>query len=135
MAFAYLLDTTAPVPSPCTARAQRRAERGVSGLMSDFARAAGQGVTFGWGDELEALARSMVGDETYDQELAVIRDEIDAFRESSLGVGLQHAGGGQLFANNADSWRLPAMVHARIGRADSLAIANPVKFGAASGAV
>ena len=48
----------------------------------NLARAIGQGVTFGFGDELEAGVRSLVGDRTYDEEVADIRKSISEFRET-----------------------------------------------------
>ena len=51
--------------------------------FGDYARAAVQGATFGFGDEAEAYARSMFGDSTYDQELGQIRGEMKQFEEAS----------------------------------------------------
>jgi hypothetical protein len=40
---------------------------------ANVARASlGQGLALGWGDELEARIRAMSGDETYQEELAMI---------------------------------------------------------------
>ena len=49
----------------------------------NLARAIGQGVTFGFGDELEAGVRSLVGDRSYDEEVADIRKSISEFRETN----------------------------------------------------
>ena len=59
----------------------------------DYVRAAGQGVTFGFGDELAAIARS-VGDETYEEALAAERASLEKFREESpyTAYGLEIAG-------------------------------------------
>lgn len=73
-------------------------------------RAAGQGVTFGFGDEIEALVRAAMSDRTYQQEVKDIREDIEEFRETNpvaaygteivgaiptgvgLGIGLLRAG-------------------------------------------
>ena len=49
----------------------------------NLARAIGQGVTFGFGDEIEARLRSLTGDRTYDEEVADIRESIEQFRETN----------------------------------------------------
>ena len=73
-------------------------------------RAAGQGVTFGFGDEIEALVRAAMSDRSYQEEVKDIREDIEQFREDSpvaaygseivgaiptgvgLGIGLLRAG-------------------------------------------
>ena len=53
------------------------------------ARAAlGQGLAMGWGDELEAKIRTMSGDETYEEELAMIADSYDSYAEENPGTAL-----------------------------------------------
>lgn len=52
------------------------------------ARAAAQGVTFGFGDELEAFIRSNVHGRDYDATLGKIRSEIDRFRAENPGAAL-----------------------------------------------
>jgi hypothetical protein len=47
-----------------------------------YTRAAAQGLTFGFGDEAEALARSLVGPESYGQEVGKIRGQMREFREA-----------------------------------------------------
>lgn len=47
----------------------------------DYARAAAQGLTFGFADEIEAAVRSAVSDKTYEEEVGKIRKDIEAFRE------------------------------------------------------
>ena len=49
----------------------------------NLARAIGQGVTFGFGDELEAGVRSLIGDRSYDEEVADIRKSISEFRDTN----------------------------------------------------
>ena len=49
----------------------------------NLARAVGQGVTFGFGDEIEAGLRSLVGDRSYDEEVADIRKSISEFRDTN----------------------------------------------------
>jgi hypothetical protein len=55
----------------------------VSGLgkVKGVARSVGQGLTFGFGDELTALARSLFGAESYDDLVQEERDALNAFRE------------------------------------------------------
>ena len=73
-------------------------------------RAGLQGVTFGFADELEAMARAAASDRTYQQEVKDIREDIEQFRETNpvaaygteilgaiptgvgLGIGLLRAG-------------------------------------------
>lgn len=53
-----------------------------SSTLSDVARAAGQGLTFGFGDELVAIAKSL-GEKTYEEALAEEREALERFREGS----------------------------------------------------
>ena len=46
-------------------------------------RAAAQGITFGFGDELEALFMSQIKGTSYKEEVNKIRDDIDRFRETN----------------------------------------------------
>lgn len=43
----------------------------------------GQGLAMGWGDELEAKIRTMSGDETYEEELAMIADSYDVYADEN----------------------------------------------------
>ena len=52
-----------------------------SGTAGDYARAAAQGLTFGFADEIEAAIRSAVGPKTYEEEVKGIRKDIERFRE------------------------------------------------------
>lgn len=53
---------------------EERDPEGIRGSYgSGLARTVGQGVTFGFGDEIEAGARSAFGDKTYEEEVARIR--------------------------------------------------------------
>lgn len=47
-----------------------------------YTRAAAQGATFGFGEEAEALARSLASDKTYGEEVQRIRGEMQQFREA-----------------------------------------------------
>ena len=49
----------------------------------NLARAIGQGVTFGFGDEIEAGIRSLGSDRSYDEEVADIRKSISQFRDTN----------------------------------------------------
>jgi len=53
------------------------------GIGEGLARSVGQGVTFGFGDEIEAAFRSLFGEETYREAVDDVRREIDAFREDN----------------------------------------------------
>jgi len=48
---------------------------------SNLARTFFQGLSFGFGDELEALTRSVFGDQQYNENLELIRSEIKKFRK------------------------------------------------------
>ena len=65
-----------------------------AGDWTNRARAAAQGALLGWSDEAEAYVRSLVGDETYDEELAKIGGQMDLYREESPveALGLEFAG-------------------------------------------
>lgn len=59
------------------------AEDNNSNYAGNLARAVGQGITFGFGDELEARFRALTGDRSYDEEVADIRESIEQFRETN----------------------------------------------------
>ncbi len=63
-------------------RKKKTQEDDSSSTVSDIARAAGQGLTFGFGDELVALAKSL-GGKTYEEALAEERQALERFREES----------------------------------------------------
>lgn len=69
------------------------------GLAAGTARAAGQGLSLGFGDEIEAGVRSLVpeslGGRTYDELLEEVRGEIAKFKEDNpgLAIGSEVAGG------------------------------------------
>lgn len=67
---------TAPTPPRSAAESWTPRGKAVAGV-----RAVGQGLTFGFGDEAEALVTSLVRGTPYDTEAARIRDEMAAFRE------------------------------------------------------
>jgi hypothetical protein len=60
----------------------------------DYARALAQGLTFGFGEEVEAGLKSAFGDKTYEEEVAKIRGEMESFREQDpvAAYGLEIAG-------------------------------------------
>ncbi len=51
------------------------------GMAEGLARSVGQGLTFGFGDEIEAGVRSLFGDETYREAVDDVRQDIDRFRD------------------------------------------------------
>jgi hypothetical protein len=88
-----------------------------------LARSAGQGVTFGFGDELEAAIRA-IGPETYGEEVAKIRADIAKFQETNpySAFGAELAGA------------IPASVAGGVGLA-SLGVRGIGKIGAIEGAL
>ena len=74
--------------------AARKAEND-PGVAEGVARSfLGQGLALGFGDEIEAFARSLVGDETFDEELKTVRGRLDRFKETNpaLATGSEIAG-------------------------------------------
>ena len=86
------------------------AEQSRTSYGGNLLRAGLQGVSFGFADELEAMARAATSDRTYQQEVKDIREDIEQFRETNpvaaygteiagaiptgigLGIGLLRAG-------------------------------------------
>ena len=86
------------------------AENSNTSYGGNLLRAGLQGVSFGFADELEAMARAAASDRTYQQEVKDIREDIEEFRETNpvaaygaeiagaiptgvgLGIGLLRAG-------------------------------------------
>lgn len=60
----------------------------------DYARAVLQGLTFGFGEEVEAGLKSAFGDKTYEEEVSKIRGEMESFKEQDplSAYGLEIAG-------------------------------------------
>ena len=52
-------------------------------IQTGLARSAGQGLLFGFGDEVEAFVRSLSQDEDYSTALQQVRSELESFREDS----------------------------------------------------
>jgi len=73
----------------------------------------GQGASLGYGDEIEARARSLVGPESYDQELAAIRLGMDEYREDH---------GGRAIAAEMAGAVLPSVLISRAGGGPAAAI-------------
>ena len=65
------------------------------GRVEGTTRAVGQGLSFGFGDEIEALFMSKIKGTSYKQEVEKIRNEIDSFRKTNplLAYGGEIAGG------------------------------------------
>jgi hypothetical protein len=103
-------------------------------------RQAGQGLTFNFGDEITAGARSLFGDETYDQALADERAKIDEFHKrnpwasTAANVGGALVGGGGVGVG----LRAAAKGAGTLGRlatgATNAASANPIGAGGVAGA-
>lgn len=61
----------------------RETPREPANKIAGVARAAGQGATFGFGDEAEALVRSLSPNRTYGEEVGKIRGQMAQFREEN----------------------------------------------------
>jgi hypothetical protein len=78
-------------------RAAQGAQDNAAGLASGLARSAGQGLTFGFGDEITAGVRSLMG-EKYDAALADERQKLHAFQREHpvASMGAELVGGAPL---------------------------------------
>jgi hypothetical protein len=94
--------------------------------VGDVIRAAGQGLSFGFGDELAAIAQSAVGDKTYEEAVAEERAKLKAFRSGNapLAYGLEIAG-------SIPSMFVPALAAARAPKLAALGGKVGSKLGAA----
>ena len=70
----------------------------------------GQGLAFGFGDEAEAFARSLMSDKSYDELINEVRSEIDTFREQS-----PYAAYGSEIVGSIPSFMLGGAGLARVG--------------------
>ena len=70
----------------------------------------GQGLAFGFGDEAEAFARSLMSDKSYDELINEVRSEIDTFREQS-----PYAAYGSEIVGSIPSFMLAGAGLARVG--------------------
>ena len=68
-----------------------------------------QGMSFNLSDEIEAMARSVFGEETYDEAVAEIRGEMEEYGEANQGSALVQQGVGSVF-NPAMYGKLPQAV-------------------------
>lgn len=73
---------------------RQEADTGGDGYLTGLARAAGQGLSFGFGDELEAYLRK--GDGTYEEKLAEIRSAMSKFSEENPKMALAAELGGSV---------------------------------------
>lgn len=129
------------------------AEQSRTSYGGNLLRAGLQGVTFGFADELEAMARAAASDRTYQQEVKDIREDIEQFRETNpveaygteivgaiptgvgLGIGLLRAGIG---AGVRGAAKLGAIEGAIYGAGEGEGVEGTVKsaaIGAGIGAV
>jgi len=58
-------------------------QKAPSNIGVGLARSAGQGLLFGFGDEVEAFTRSLIKGEKYDDALSQVRSELETFREEA----------------------------------------------------
>ena len=127
--------TLIPVGDDTDAPPQSRTKRGEVGLARGLARAAAQGLSFGWGDEVEAYFRSLAGDETYDEEVASIRNEIDQFRDERPVTAYGTEIAASLLPTILSFGGAGALTGGRLAALGAKVAANPLKAGALSGAV
>ena len=78
------------------------------------ARAVGQGLSLGFGDELEAFVTSSFTDKTYDEEVDMIRNKLSSFRETNPVL----AYGGEIVGSIAPSFT-PVGALGKVGQAVS----------------
>ena len=75
------------MPLPTKSKTTGVDERTTGDVVSDFARAAGQGLSFGFGDEIEAFVKSAVdSNASYADTLKEVRNKINDFRKRNPGV-------------------------------------------------
>ena len=86
----------------------------------------GQGLAMGWGDELEAKIRTMSGDETYEEELAMIANSYDPYAEENPGTAI----GGEIAGSFLPTVAAYAAAPFTGGATAPLAIANTARIAA-----
>ena len=90
-------------------------------------RAAAQGATFGFGEEAEALVRSLAPGKTYGEEVRRIRGEMQSYREAEPGKAMA--------AELAGGVAIPGMGLARAAKAGVKGLGTLAKSAALQGAV
>lgn len=86
----------------------------------------GQGLAMGWGDELEAKIRTMSGDETYEEELAMIADSYEPYAKENPMTAI----GGEIAGSFIPTIAAYAATPFTGGAAAPLAIANTARIAA-----
>ena len=86
----------------------------------------GQGLAMGWGDELEAKIRTMSGDETYEEELAMIANSYDPYAEENPRTAI----GGEIAGSFLPTVAAYAAAPFTGGATAPLAIANTARIAA-----
>jgi len=84
----------------------------------------GQGLAMGWGDELEAKIRTMSGDETYEEELAMIANSYDSYADENPMTAL----GGEIAGSFLPTVAAYAAAPFTGGATAPLAIANTARM-------
>jgi hypothetical protein len=98
-------------------------ERGTG--LKDVARfGLGQGLALGFGDEIEAVGASLLGDETYGEAVGRIRADMDEYRKDNAGKALAMELGGGLLTGGYGAGRAALAAGAR----------GAIKAGAKAGA-
>ena len=125
-----------PVTDPAIAA---RLEAEAPGIATGVARSAlGQGLAAGFGDEIEAFARSRLNDTSYDNELATVRGEIEAFSQEypvlSTGAEIGGAALGSLVPGGAVVRGATFGARAARGAAAGAAYGAAYGFGSGEGA-
>ena len=101
-------------PGLSDAEVTRRVQQQASGIQppsrgAGLARAAAQGLTFGFGEEIEAAYKSLLPGREYAQEVANIRGEMEAYRQERPKEALA--------AETAAGFLVPGAAALRLGRA------------------
>ena len=96
------------------------------------ARAVGQGLSLGFGDELEAFVTSSFTDKTYDEEVDMIRNKLSSFRETNPVL----AYGGEIVGSIAPAFT-PVGALGKVGQAVSKmgAVKKSATIGGSQGAI
>lgn len=110
----YMQATQSPKPI----QAQSTPNGDEPGFYSGLGRAAFQGLTFGFGDEIEARLATLSGPESYREELKRVRGEIDRFQEAypKYALGAEVAGSLPTLFMPAGAIARGASVASKLGR-------------------
>lgn len=109
--------------------APKAKEKETTGIDDVLRFGLGQGLALGFGDEIEAGARSLFSDRSYSDIRDEIRGDLDAYREDNPGKALAMELGGGLLTGGA------GLARAGVGAGVRGAVKQAAKVGAATGGV